>query len=49
MGVFDRIRLQEYLNIPENQELMALIAVGYPAEVGAAPKRKEVSELLTWK
>ena len=31
MGVFDRKRLQEYLQVPEDQELMALIAVGYPS------------------
>ena len=51
MGVFDRKGLQEYLQIPEGQELMALIAVGYPKEgmEWPAPKRKAVSDLLTWK
>ena len=49
MGVFDRIGLQQYLQIPEDQELMALIAVGSPAEVGPAPKRKDVQTLLTWR
>ena len=49
MGVFDRLRLQEYLQIPQDQELMALIAVGYPAEVGPAPKRKDVETLLSWR
>ena len=49
MGVFDRKRLQEYLQVPEDQELMALIAVGYPAQVGGAPKRKGVDVLLSWK
>lgn len=34
MGVFDRLRLQEYLQVPEDQELMALIAVGYPRPGG---------------
>ena len=38
MGVFDRKRLQEYLEIPEDQELMALIALGHAAEVGPAPQ-----------
>ena len=32
-----------------NQELMALIAVGHPAEVGPAPKRKDVDVLLSWR
>lgn len=49
MGVFDRKRLQAYLQIPEGQELMALIAVGHPSEVGPAPKRKDVDVLLSWK
>ena len=49
MGVFDRKRLQAYLQIPEDQELMALIAVGHPSEVGPAPKRKDVDVLLSWK
>ena len=49
MGVFDRKRLQAYLEIPQDQELMALIAVGYPAEVGPAPKRKDVDVLLSWR
>lgn len=49
MGVFDRKRLQEYLQVPEDQELMALIAVGYAAQVGGAPKRKDVDVLLSWK
>ena len=49
MGVFDRKRLQAYLEIPQDQELMALIAVGHPAEVGPAPKRKDVDVLLSWR
>ena len=49
MGVFDRKRLQEYLEIPEDQELMALIALGHAAEVGPAPKRKDVDVLLSWR
>ena len=49
MVVFDRKRLQAYLQIPEGQELMALIAVGHPSEVGPAPKRKDVDVLLSWK
>ena len=50
MGVFDRKRLQEYLQVPEDQELMALIAVGYP-DGGplTAPKRKGVDVLLSWR
>ena len=32
MGVFDRPALERFLNIPADQELMALIALGYPDE-----------------
>lgn len=49
MGVFERKGLEEYLQIPEGQELMALIAVGFPAKVGSAPKRKDVETLLSYR
>ena len=46
MGIFPHKELGAFLNVPEDQELMALIAVGYPAEEPAAPKRKDVDTLL---
>ena len=49
MGVFVRKALQEYLQIPEEQELMALIALGYAEEVGPAPKRKDAEVLLSYR
>ena len=49
MGVFDRKGLEAYLQIPEDQELMALIALGYPDESPAAPRRKETSLLLSYR
>ena len=50
MGVFDRKGLQEYLEIPPEQELMALIALGYPDDTPlTAPKRKDVDTLLSWR
>lgn len=30
MGIFDREALEKYLGVPDDQELMALIAIGYP-------------------
>lgn len=48
MGIFDRPALEKYLNVPENQELVALIAVGYPDEQPDAPRRKGVGDLLTY-
>ena len=49
MGIFPHEELGAFLNVPEDQELMALIAVGYPAEQPMAPKRKDVDTLLSWK
>ena len=49
MGVFDRNGLERYLQLPEGQELMALIALGYPADEPVAPKRKEVDVLLSYR
>ena len=48
MGLFDEKEATELLNIPEDRELAALIAIGYPAESPAAPKRKTVEELLSF-
>ena len=47
MGSFDGDGITELLEIPGDQGLIALIAVGYPAEAPAAPRRKQVSEILT--
>lgn len=49
MGIFPHKELGEFLNVPEEQELMALIAVGYPAEQPNAPKRKDAETLLTYR
>ncbi len=49
MGVFDRKGLEQYLQLPEEQELMALIAIGHPAEEPTAPKRKDVDVLLSYR
>lgn len=48
MGIFDRIALEKYLNVPEDQEIAALIAVGYPDEEPKAPRRKDVATLLSY-
>jgi len=49
MGIFPHEELGAFLNVPEDQELMALIAVGWPAEQPIAPKRKDVETLLSWR
>ena len=49
MGIFDEAKVAEVVGIPEGQSVSALIAIGYPAEEPAAPKRKSAEELLTIK
>lgn len=49
MGIFDEAKAASLLELPENRELVALIPIGYPDEAPAAPKRKPVEELLTYK
>lgn len=49
MGIWDEKGITELLNLPETQELAALIAVGYPDISPEAPKRKSVEELLTYR
>lgn len=49
MGIFDRDKIEKLLEIPEERELVALIPLGYPDEAPAAPRRKPVSDLLSYK
>ena len=49
MGIFDEGKAASLLEVPEERELVALIPIGYPAESPAAPKRKSVEELLSFK
>ena len=48
MGIWDEDGITKLLNIPEDQELGALIAIGYPDVDPAMPKRKSVNDLLTY-
>lgn len=49
MGIWDEDGITKLLDIPEDQELGALIAIGYPDIEPQAPKRKTVEELLTYR
>ena len=49
MGIWDEDGITDLLNIPENQELAALIAIGYPDCSPEAPKRKSTEDLLTYR
>ena len=46
MGIFDAEKVAELLQLPEDEEAVALIAIGYPDETPNAPKRKTVEELV---
>ena len=48
MGIYDEEKVKEVLGIGEDKSVSALIALGYPADAPAAPKRKEVADLLTF-
>lgn len=48
MGLFDRKGLETFLKVPEEQELMALIAMGRPANNPNPPKRKTFEELVSF-
>ena len=48
MGLFDEQAASKLLEIPEDRELAALIAIGYPDEAPAAPARKPVADLLSY-
>ena len=49
MGIFDEAMVAKVVGVPEGQSVSALVALGYPAEEPAAPKRKSAEDLLTVK
>lgn len=49
IGIFDGDAVSSLLEIPEDRELVALIPIGYPDEEPVAPRRKPVSDLLSYK
>ncbi|MEE1314468.1 MAG: nitroreductase family protein [Faecalimonas sp.] len=49
MGIWDEDGITELLQIPDTQELGALIAIGYPDIAPEAPKRKSLEDLLTYR
>ncbi|MCM1091343.1 MAG: nitroreductase family protein [Butyrivibrio sp.] len=49
MGLYDEADAAKLLELPDDQELVALIAIGYPAQNPDAPKRKPVTDLLSYK
>lgn len=47
-GYFDEDEIKKVVEIPEGQQIAALIPMGYPAVSPEAPARKEVSDLVTF-
>ena len=45
MGIRDVEAIREMLNIPETENVVAVIAVGYKAKEANMPKRKELEEI----
>lgn len=48
LGIFDEMKIAPIIQLPEDMKIAALIPIGYPGEQPEAPKRKEVSELLSF-
>ncbi len=46
MGGYDIQAISRLLDVPEEEFLVAVIAAGYPDEQPAAPRRREVQEIL---
>ena len=48
MGIFDEDGITDLLQLPDNQELAVLIALGHPDIDPEVPKRKQTADLLTY-
>ncbi len=46
MGIFDEKEVAKIIGLPETEAVAAILAIGYPDEDPAAPKRKDVDVLL---
>lgn len=46
MGIFDETKVRAVLDLPTEQMVSAIIAIGHPAEQPVCPKRKDVDTLL---
>lgn len=45
MGIRDGEAIRNFLDVPENEQVVSVIAVGYGAKDVQMPKRKNVSEI----
>ena len=49
MGIFDEDGISNLLELPKEEELAALIALGWPDETPITPKKKGVHDLLQYR
>jgi nitroreductase len=49
MGLYDNKKLREVLEIPPEQEIVCVIALGYGDEINEAPKRKSIEDIAVFK
>jgi nitroreductase len=47
VGMFDHKKAEKILGVPEDVEVVAMTPVGYPADEGRTPKRKDISEFVS--
>lgn len=48
MGIYDEQKLPALLQVPEDESVTAVVALGYPAEAPACPKRKTLEEKVRY-
>lgn len=48
MGIYDEEKLPELLQVPEDQIITAVVALGYPAETPEPPKRKTLEDKVRY-
>ena len=49
MATFDEEGVSRLAELPDSEKIIALLALGRPAAIPAAPRRKDVSEILKFK
>lgn len=49
VGIYDENKIRQFLNIPDTEELVAVVAVGYSNETPDMPRRKQVEEITKFK
>ena len=48
IGHFDQAACRRLLNVPAGAKIIDMLTMGYPASEGAAKKRKDVSEIVSY-